>query len=175
MPVPSDIVVQYLIQRRSRLLGYAWVIVADEHAAEDVFQDVSMAAVRKCDQIQDTEHLDRWVRHAIRLRGLEVRRSRAAKAQLLSPEVLDILESGWARPARGSESDRMDALRRCIAQLTDSAREVVSLRYGQGMKSQQIADTLGRRVETVYKTITRAHVTLRQCVERRIKSEGGRR
>lgn len=175
MPVPSDVVVQFLIQRRSRLLGYAWVIVADEHAAEDVFQEVSMAAVRKCDEIQDAEHLDRWVRHAIRLKGLEVRRNQAKKAQLLSPEVLDIIERDWTKPARGSESEQMDALRRCIAQLTDTAREVVSLRYGQGMKSQAIADTLGRRVDAVYKTITRAHATLRQCVERRIKSEGGRR
>lgn len=173
MPVPSDVVVQFLIQRRSRLLGYAWVIVADEHAAEDVFQEVSMAAARKCDEIQDAEHLDRWVRHAIRLKGLEVRRSRRGKAQLLSPEVLDILEKSWAGGGTATESDRMEAMRRCIGQLSGTARQVVEMRYGQGMKSQTIADTLGRRVETVYKTITRAHTALRRCIEDRLESGRG--
>ena len=173
MPVATDTVVQYLIQRRSRLLGYAWVIVGDEHAAEDIFQDVSMAAVRKCDQIDDGEHLDRWVRHAIRLKGLEVRRNRKDKAQLLSPEVLDIIEQTWTHTAYANESERMDALRRCIAQLQGTAREVVTLRYGEGMKSQAIADKLGRRVETVYKATTRAHAGLKECIERRLKAEGG--
>lgn len=164
--------VSTLLKDRSRLIGYAWVVVGDQHAAEDVFQDVSLAAVRKCEQIDDAQHLDRWLRHAIRLRGLELRRNRKQHAQLLSPEVLDHLETEWSAKS-GEAGERADALRHCIAELTGTAREVVELRYGEGLKSGQIAEQLGKRTETVYKAITRAHAALAKCVRARLKRQGG--
>ncbi|XAM01217.1 sigma-70 family RNA polymerase sigma factor [Phycisphaeraceae bacterium D3-23] len=173
MPISPDTVVSTLLKERSRLIGYAWVVVGDQHAAEDVFQDVSLAAVRKCEQIHDKAHLDRWLRQAIRLRGLELRRNRKRHAQLLSPEVLDHLEQEWSARASDDASDRAEALRHCIAELTGTAREVVELRYGQGLKSGQIAEQLGKRTETVYKAITRAHAALAKCVRSRLSRQGG--
>lgn len=168
MPVNPDIVVSTLLKDRSRLVGYAWVVVGDQHAAEDVFQDVSLAAVRKCEQIDDVAHLDRWLRHAIRLRGLELRRNRKHHALLLSPEVLDRIEEVWVSRANADTDERAEALRHCIDELTGTAREVVELRYGQGLKSGQIAEQLGKRTETVYKAITRAHAALADCIRRRL-------
>ena len=73
-----------------------------------------------------------------------------------------------------SEGDKIATTHQKLSVELGTAREVVTLRYGEGMKSQAIADKLGRRVETVYKAITRAHAGLKKCVERRLKSEGGR-
>ncbi|MFI4862543.1 MAG: RNA polymerase sigma factor [Phycisphaerales bacterium JB063] len=174
MPISPDIIVATLLKDRSRLIGYAWVVVGDQHVAEDVFQDVSLAAVRKCDQIKDKNHLDHWLRHAIRLRGLELRRNRKQHALLLSPDVLDHLEQEWASRPQGDAGDRADALRHCIDELTGTAREVVELRYGGGLKSGQIAEKLGKRTQTVYKAITRAHAALAKCVAMRLGQERGR-
>jgi len=171
MAISPDIIVAALLRDRSSLIGYAWSIVGDQHAAEDVFQDVSMAAVRKCDQIEDEGHLGRWLRHAIRLRGLELRRNRKRRAMLLSPEVLDHLEDEWSSRSSSDTSDRADALRHCIDQLPPAVKEVVALRYGEGLKSGQIADKLGKQNEAVYKTITRAHASLATCVNHRLLSE----
>lgn len=173
MPIEHQAIVQYLIQRRTRLLAYAWTVVSDRHVAEDVFQDVSMAVVRKADQIEDAGHLDRWVKQAIRLRGLEIRRNRRGKAELLGSDALNMLEQAWDRAdARADDTERTDALRRCIDGLSGNARDIIELRYGQSLKPQQIAARTDRPVETIYKIITRSHHALRDCINRRLEAKG---
>ncbi len=173
MPVPSDIVVKQLMQRRAELIGYAWIVVGDADAAEDVFQEVSVAAIRKCDEIADADHLLGWLYTAVRLEGLKARRERSRNRQLLSSEALEVLEHASAASVGPDESDHLAALRECIQQLQGGPREIVELRYGQNLKPADIAQRTGKKVQTIYKTITRAHGALRECVQRRLTSEGG--
>lgn len=97
MPLESDIVVKVLMQRRSELIGYAWLVVGDPDAAEDVFQDVSVIAIRKREKLNDAEHLVGFLYSAIRLRGFEVRREQRRAGKLLNEEVLELLESVRSR------------------------------------------------------------------------------
>ncbi len=53
MALEQATVVRILMAERSKLLAYIWSIVRDEHAVEDVFQEVSILAVEKCGQITD--------------------------------------------------------------------------------------------------------------------------
>ena len=164
------------MQQRSDLIGYAWAVVGDPHAAEDVLQDVSMLAIRKCSEINDLDHLGGWLRHAIRLRGMDVRRSLSRQnARYLSPDALEALERAWAQSSKTSESERMTALRKCLELLKGTAREVVEMRYVRNLPPAEIAQRTGQRVETVYKAITRTHAALRDCINDRLEAEGGRR
>lgn len=158
------------MQRRAELIGYAWMVVGDPDLAEDVFQEVSVAAIRKHEEIQDLDHLCGWLYQAIRLQGLKTRRDRGRSHQLLSQDVLELL----AQPKTAHEvSDRQAALRECIAMLQGVTRSVVELRYGQNLKPAAIAQKTGKNIQTIYKTITRAHSTLRDCVNRRLAETGG--
>ena len=175
MPVEAEQVVKVLMQQRSQLVGYAWAVVGDPHAAEDVLQDVSMLAIRKCGEINDLDHLGGWLRHAIRLRGMDVRRSlNKGKTQLLNPEVLDALERAWAKTTDLGESERMTALRHCMDRLKGSARAIIEARYVKNLKPLQIAEDTGQRIETVYKAITRTHGALRDCIQQRMEAKGDR-
>lgn len=175
MPVEAEQVVKALMKQRSELLGYAWAVVGEPQAAEDVLQDVSMLAIRKCAEINDLDHLGGWLRHAIRLRGMDVRRSlNRHKALLFSDQVLESLEIAWARAPRASESERMAALRKCLDMLHGSARQIVEMRYVNNLQPAEIAKQTGQRVETVYKSITRTHGALRDCVNERLGTERGR-
>ena len=174
MPVTPDHIIKTIIQQRSRLIGYAWVVVGDADAAEDVLQDVSLAAVKKADQIEDETHLQGWLRQAIRLRGMELRRAKLNQARLLRPEVLDLLEQADPNALAGSDSERMAALRRCIELLGDRAQQTLAMRYGQDIKPAKIAEQTGRSLKSVYQMITRTHATLRQCVRERLGTEGGK-
>lgn len=177
MAVASDIVVKALMQHRAELIGYAWMVVGDPDSAEDVLQDVSVLAIRKREEIEDDCHLIGWLYTAVRLRGMEVRRALSRDRQLLSEEALIVLEavrasvSADARP----EPERLAALRECINRLQGPTRRVLELRYGQNLKPAAIADAMGKKIQTIYKTITRAHGTLRDCVKQRLAlREGGR-
>ncbi|MEM6256944.1 MAG: sigma-70 family RNA polymerase sigma factor [Planctomycetota bacterium] len=171
MPVTPDQIIQTIIKQRSALIGYAWVVVGDADTAEDVLQDVSLAAVKKADQIIDADHLAGWLRHAIRLRGLEIRRKQLKQARLLAPDVLDLLEKAHQRqPA--DDAERMAALRQCIPRLSENAQKTLALRYGESIKPSDIATQTGRSLKSVYQVITRAHAALRECVRLRLIKGG---
>src|SRR4051812_42778075 len=58
--------VRTLLAERGTLLGFIHSLVRDRHLAEDVFQSVMVAAISKRDEIQDREHLLKWLRTAAR-------------------------------------------------------------------------------------------------------------
>jgi len=162
------------MQQRAELIGYAWMVVGDPDVAEDVFQDVSVVAIRKCDEIEDAEHLVGWLYSAIRLQGLKVRRQQSQDRQLLCQEVLLLLEQMRSQsPAPHTEPQHVWALRECIKQLQDMPRKILELRYGQNLKPAAIAKQTGKKIQTIYKTITRAHTALRDCVSQRLAIEEG--
>ncbi len=158
MPLESDIVVKVLMQLRAELIGYAWLVVGNPDTAEDVFQDVSVLAIRKREEINDTEHLVGWLYAAIRLRGLEVSRRNRKANQMLGVEVLKVLERMRSQLSDKGESEKLSALRECINQMQGEIRRVLELRYGQNLKPTAIAEQTGKQIHTVYKTLTRATV-----------------
>jgi RNA polymerase sigma-70 factor (ECF subfamily) len=174
MPVPQDQVVQLLLRHRGKLLGAIRAMVADEHLAEDIFQEVSVAAVNKCDEIYDVEHFGPWVRSAARLQALMALRNRNRLPRVLSDEMLDLLECHWAKFDRESDVDMSEALSQCLDRLSPYARKLIDARYVQGKKGNNLAMALKRSMNTVYVALSRVHETLRDCMKRRLAADGGR-
>ncbi|MEM9110049.1 MAG: sigma-70 family RNA polymerase sigma factor [Planctomycetota bacterium] len=172
MPVEIEDLVRFALRERPRLIAYATVILADEHAAEDVFQDVLIIAMQKADEIASPEHLKGWLRLAARNRSLDVRRTRRNHASVLDPSVLDVLENSWSKLDESDTSARVEALRKCIDQLPPKARKVLELRYVQGLTGQQLADRLGRKLSTAYVAVSRVHRTLHECIQNRLDCPG---
>jgi len=173
MPVSIESIVETLHQNRASLVGYAWIVVGDAQLADDVYQDVSIAAIQKADQINGPDHLLPWLRQAIRLRGLELRRKRGQQNVLLSPEVLDLFEAVETDHLRANESDRMASLRLCIESLPKHTREILALRYTEDLKPAEIAHKIGKSDQAVYKSIKRIHLLLMDCVRQRLQAIGG--
>lgn len=171
MPVQSDVIVRVLMQQRAELIGYAWLVVGDPDVAEDVFQEVSVAVIRKADEINDTDHLKGWLYNAIRLQGLKVRRDQSRRHQLLSEDVLEVLAE--VPIDTQDHSDQQVALRECVNRLQGVTRNILEMRYGQNLKPAAIAKATGKNIQAIYKTITRAHSALRDCVNQRITKDGG--
>ena len=159
------------MQQRAELIGYAWLVVGDPDVAEDVFQEVSVAAIRKSDEINDADHLKGWLYNAIRLQGLKARRDQGRRHQLLSPDVLEVLAEVPTAPH--DDSARQVALRECVNRLHGAPRDILEMRYGQNLKPAAIAQSTGKNIQTIYKTITRAHSALRDCVNKRLAKDGG--
>lgn len=172
MPVAIEHIVETLNQQRTSLVGYAWVVVGDAQLADDVYQDISLAAIKKADQIQDDDHLIPWLRTAIRLRGLEIRRNRGRQIALLSPEILDLFENTQTELTQAKESDRMASLRQCIDAMPPQSRELLSLRYNHDLKPQQIAEKTGKSDQAIYKAIKRIHLSLSNCIKQRLQTLG---
>lgn len=172
MAIDQDCVLRTLLAERSKLLGYIATILPDEQLAEDIFQEVSVAAVRKYRQINSVAHLMGWLRKAARISALELRRNRSTDPMLFDSEVLDALEGYWRSEDEVSASDQMEMLRKCLQKLGSYPRQLIDLRYSEGISGAVLAERVGRKVQAVYVALSRAHRTLAECVERGVRQAG---
>lgn len=168
MPLHADVVVQVLLRERVRLTALAAGIARDAHGADDVFQQVAVAALEAAGGLNDTGHLLAWAARATRHRALDL--ARARRLRPLPAEFLDRLEAR-AASADPAWSDRGEALHRCLGRLAPAARGLLAMRYADGLSGAAIAARLGRTPDAVYQELSRLHRLLRACVDRRLAAE----
>ncbi len=169
MSVDQDTVVRALLTERVRMLAYIWSIVRDEHLAEDLYQEVSILAINKREEIGDESHLMRWLRHVARGKAIDALRRRNLEAVGLSDRAAELLESAWDR--HDDQSDDIESLRQCLNQLTPYAQRIVTMRYVDGLKGTELAERLNRRVRTIYVALSRIHNALSDCIRARQEQE----
>lgn len=172
MAIHQDQLIRLLIAERARVLAYIRSIVRREDLAEDVYQEVSIRAVNKRDEIEDELHFRKWVRVAARFEALNAVRKVRVRELILEDRVLDELEHHWDRHAGGPDDDARaaDALDACLSALSPAARDLVRERYEAGRSVGELAQRLKRPVESLYVTISRIHRALADCVSRRLGS-----
>jgi RNA polymerase sigma-70 factor, ECF subfamily len=171
LPMDHDTVASLLIRERSRLYAYIWSFVHDPEMAEDVFQDVCLLAIRESDKIESESHIQSWFRRVARQRAVDSLRRRHRAPVVLDAVVLDALDSHWAHEDAAPASTLTAALHRCVERLTSRAKEIIKLRYVDGLSAAKVAETLGAQVDAIYKSLWRIHRKLGDCVEQRVSQE----
>jgi RNA polymerase sigma-70 factor (ECF subfamily) len=167
MGLDQAAVVRVLFAERAKLLAYIWSIVRDEHAVEDVFQEVSVLAVEKCQQISDEGALWPWLRQTAKFRSLHALRARG-KLVPLDDELLDKLDLSWQAYDDRSSPALVEDLLQCVKKLTPHAQRIIALRYVDGLSGIEVAARLKREVHTIYVALTRIHNSLRRCMQDRL-------
>lgn len=174
MVLEPDTIVQVLLRDRLRVTALAAAVIRDVHAADDIFQQVVLAALEARSHFRDPDHVLAWSFRAARHRALDLARSRNLRS--LPDEVLDQLESRWtdSEAAGGAGTDRGEALHRCMDRLGTPARELLQMKYADGMTAVAIAGKLRRTANAVYQNLCRIHRSLRECVEREMSSRANK-
>ena len=164
MGLDPDTVVQVLLRERLRLAAAASLIVRDIHSADDVFQQVVLAALEHRADIRDADHLLAWALRTARHRAVDLARRKQLRS--LPPAVLDLLEADWGDPAGVGSPDHVEALKRCVGKLDAPARDLLQMKYTDGLTAAVIATRTRRSIDAVYQNLSRLHRALRACVER---------
>jgi RNA polymerase sigma-70 factor, ECF subfamily len=166
-----DTVAHLLLRERSKLYAYIWSFVHDPGMAEDVFQDVCLLAIRECQKLESESHIQSWCRRVARQRAIDCLRRRQRAPLVLDATVLDALDSHWDREDATLTTDLTAVLRRCVEKLTSRAREIVRLRYVEGMSVGKVAECMGAQADAMYKSLWRIHRQLGNCVEQQVSQD----
>ncbi len=172
MPIEQDQLVRTLIAERVKILAYIRAIVRREDLAEDVFQNVSILAVRRQAEIVDEEHFLKWLRRTARFEAMNLVRKTGTHERMLDQAVLESLEDHWARRDTLADSETAGALEECLKRLSPDKLRIIRERYGSGRSVGEVAAVLGRRVNSLYVAISRIHRLLADCVRRRLGDRG---
>ncbi len=160
----STIVAEY----QDMLLAYAAFRVPDAALVDEVVQQTFIRAFEQLRDFQPDKDFGIWLRTICRFMILaelkRVSRDRANKENYQEHLKVQILGDALDRAASGVEEDVQVRLKDCLGRLQRTARSLVTLRYQELMKVEEIARRLGQSATWVATTLFRVRETLRKCM-----------
>ncbi len=129
------------------MVAIAHSIIGDRHLAEDAAQQAFAKAVRKLPQLKNKSKFAAWLAAICR---------NAARDMARSTETLHTADDLSMTAAKSHENDITDAVKEAINKLSATAREVIFLRYYDGMTYEQISIVLGISEQAINGRLRRA-------------------
>ncbi len=124
--------------------------------AEDVLQDALLTLLYKWETVHKPEA---WLIGTLRRRCIMYWRSRRSRLYEAVDEAILELVAEAENPTQENAILRQD-LERTLAKLRPKCRQILRLRYGLGLKPDEIADHMGYRQSSVRKISNRCLATL---------------
>ena len=130
--------------------------------AEDVLQDAMLTLLYKWEEVIKPEA---WLIGTLRRRCIMYWRSRRSRLYEAVDEAILELVAEAEQPSQDNVTLRQD-LERTLARLRPRCRTILRLRYGLGLKPNEIAERMGYRQSSVRKVSNRCLAALvRELVE----------
>ncbi|MFH1378063.1 MAG: sigma-70 family RNA polymerase sigma factor [Planctomycetota bacterium] len=153
-----------------RLVGVASYYVDSFDDILDIVQDSFVDMLRRRDSLDCIHDIGAWLRTICRNRILmhyRAKSRRNSRLRLVDAVVADVLSDSVNADDGNSrdEMDRLAALRRCVEKLHPEQNALIRMRYFDGMAIKDIAEKLGRKANSVTKTIGRIHDALYGCIK----------
>lgn len=154
-----------------RIHGFILTLVPNWSQADDLMQETAEVMWAKFDQFKPGTNFISWALSIARYRVLNYYKKERTRRLHFSSEVLRDIDDR-AVSATDRMDDYRDALHQCLKKLSARNRQIVCLRYEFNTTPRNIADRIGRGVDTVYKALNRIHTQLFHCVRRTLSREG---
>lgn len=156
---------QFVLAAETQLHRHCFLLTREYHSACDLFQDTILAVWMKLKKFDPnrTATAKAWVFRIARNTFLTPKRTKAARISPLSLETISGLASREPDPAKAI--DEANPVLRLLGQLEDHDREVIVLKYDQGMSLKEISEILDLSVQGVASRLLRAKARLRKLLE----------
>ncbi|QOV88807.1 sigma-70 family RNA polymerase sigma factor [Humisphaera borealis] len=175
--MPEDLkdLTRRFLAHRHQLLGFIHGLVRDLDAAEEILQEVWIRLADAVERDVDIRQPEAWCRGTAKNLVLHYFRSKRTAKVTADSRFLDLAEQAFAEAEQGPSlwTTRREAVFRCVETLPDKSREIVRMKYVEGLKVAEIARRKGRSIDAVMKALSRIRQVLGECVERRRLGEDG--
>ncbi|MHC4395018.1 MAG: RNA polymerase sigma factor [Planctomycetota bacterium] len=139
------------------MVAIAHSVLGEKDRAEDAAQQGFANAVGKLGQLKDKSKFGGWLAVICRNAALDMARSDEKFSNV----------DGLSEAAADSQQDGLgDGVRDAIGRLSDSAREVIYLRYYEGMSYGRICEVLGLSEQAVNGRLRRAKKKIAEYLKR---------
>jgi RNA polymerase sigma-70 factor (ECF subfamily) len=146
-------------QYQHRLYRYLFRFVNEPATAEDLFQQTWLRVVERIGKFDESRSFEPWlfaIAHNVAMDYLRKRKPESLEEPDLEPETagIDALDQCLA-------SERAEILMAAMSGLPASYREVLTLRFEEDMKLEEIARVVNAPLPTVKTRLRRALIDLR--------------
>lgn len=137
---------------------------SSEDLVEEVVQSALITAWRILPKFEARGTFVSWVK-GIALNHLRKELSSRARNRQHDGGGLAALLAAEDEAALEHEDPRLDRLRRCLARLGSAVRDLIQLRYRDGLDLDALAERLGKPAGTIAVQFHRLRKSLRTCVD----------
>jgi RNA polymerase sigma-70 factor (ECF subfamily) len=159
----KDTFVRLYVENQTTIYSFILTLVYDVEAANDLLQDTAVFLWERFDEFKPGSNFANWAVTIARYKVLEHFREKKRRHPLLSDDQLASVCELTKRHV--GEADATKILQKCLNRLKDDDRDLLLKRYQDGMTIKQIARTINRPVQGLYKTMGRIFYNLQRCVK----------
>jgi RNA polymerase sigma-70 factor (ECF subfamily) len=170
-PESVDAFVRLLGQNQRRIFLYVMSLVPNWNDAEEIIQETNLVLWREFARFELGTNFTAWA-CKVALHQVLAWRKRVKRNRLeFSPAFLEAVAED-ASAAADDLDERSQCLARCIERLPAERRQMLRMRYSDGLAIEAIARQLERTEEAVYRALSRIRRSLHDCVTRSRLQEG---
>lgn len=172
MPQPDreEVFIRLLAQHERMLAAYVMTLVPRSQDADDILQEAKVIMWRNFDRFQLGTNFGAWARKIAFHQVLSYRKRRKRDNCVEFSEEFYRVLADELESASDHLEERQRALNRCLDRLPEEQRHVLDLRYQEELPINTVADRMNRTVAAAYRLLSRARLTLRDCVNRMLNS-----
>lgn len=153
---------------RKQVHAHAWRRTRDFHIAEDITQETFLQVYQKLETLEDSAQFSRWLYKIVdNLCNAWFRKNRIKTESLEETDISEIETEAYsqyiaAEHAKTTAEVQRDLVKKLLAKLKESDREVITLHYFEEMTSSEIGTYLGVSENTAKSRIRRARQRLKK-------------
>ncbi len=172
LPISDHTVRVHQLYARHQQAVLAFVLTLEPRLddAHEIVQETFLTVSQKAADWTDGTNVFAWVCTIARYTTMHFHRSKKRQLVELADDVVDLLDE--ERNAHLVDCEhRIAVLAECMQRLAPSARRLITQRYHAGRLPEEIASAIGWSVNSVRVALTRAKTALKDCLERKTRSE----
>ena len=150
-----------------RIYGFIMSLVSNWADSDDVYQETLSVLWKKFDEFVPGTNFLSWAFKIAHFQVLSYRAKKKIHRKYFSQAVVEKLSEVANSSASDSDLPRQ-ALRKCVKKLPEQEKHLLALRYEDGATIKKIAQRIQRSVNTLYKTYSRIHVQLFNCIRKQL-------
>ncbi|RKY11755.1 MAG: hypothetical protein DRP65_03345 [Planctomycetota bacterium] len=162
--------IKLLVAGQSRIYSYIMAVIGNRDDADDIMQETTSMMWQKFGTFEPGTDIVAWGISIARFRILEFRRKQRKDAKIRFSEKTFIALEQESKKRLEDIDDYVSLLKNCVEKLSSRDKNLVDLRYEQGLSVKDISRRMNRTVQNVYYHISRIHNLLLICIKDLIKS-----
>jgi RNA polymerase sigma-70 factor, ECF subfamily len=165
----ADAMARLLMENQSVIRSYVARLAPDPVAADDLVQEVFLAALRSIDKVDPRLGIRGFLLGIARNLVRMAWRKRSRGKEIPGQDLFDVL-AAELMPEGADRSDlRLRVLRDCLDRLAPKAADITLRHYRDEERCDEIAETVGTTAANVRMILTRTRRALRDCMKPKIQ------
>ncbi len=162
--------ISQITRHQTSLLAYVHSIVPKVLEAEELLQRANLVLWTKRDKFEPGSNFKAWAFSVCRWEARAMLKQRKRQGWLVFDDELALMIGERMASIPDSDTDFYpEALRKCLALLSDKHRGLILERYEQGHSLKGCAERSGRSEGGLKVTLHRIRIELRRCITRQIQ------